>query len=153
MCACPVVSNSLRSHGLQPTRLLCPWNFTGKITGVGCQFPMPRDLPDTGIGPTSLASPTLAGRFFTTRVSVQFSSVTQSCPTLWDTMDCSTPGLPVHHQLPSLLKLMSIDSMMPSNHLILHHLLLLLPSIFPSIRVFSNESVIAFLHRSKCLLI
>ena len=74
--------------------------------------------------------------------SVQFSSVTQSCPTLWDTMDCSTPGLPVHHQLPSLLKLMSIDSMMPSNHLILHHLLLLLPSIFPSTRVFSNELVL-----------
>ena len=54
-------------------------------------------------------------------------------------MDCSTPGLPVHHQLPELLKLMSIESVMPSNHLILRHPLLLLPSIFPSIRVFSNE--------------
>ena len=42
----------------------------------------------------------------------------------------------------SLLKLMSIESVMPSNHLILCHLLLLLPSIFPSIRVFSNESVL-----------
>ena len=42
----------------------------------------------------------------------------------------------------SLLKLMSIESMMPSNHLILCHLLLLLPSIFPSITVFSNESVL-----------
>ena len=57
-------------------------------------------------------------------------------------MDCSTPGLPVHHQLPSLLKLMSIESVMPSHHLILCHLLLLLPSIFPSIRVFSNESAV-----------
>ena len=56
-------------------------------------------------------------------------------------MDC-TPGLPVHHQLRSLLKLMSIESVMPSNHLILCHPLLLLPSIFPSIRVFSNESVL-----------
>ena len=73
---------------------------------------------------------------------VQFSSVAQSCPTLCDPMDCSTPGLPVHHQLPELLKLMSIESVMPSNHLILCRPLLLLPSIFPSIRVFSNESVL-----------
>ena len=57
-------------------------------------------------------------------------------------MDHSTPGLPVHHQLPELLKLMSIKLVMPSNHLILCHPLLLLPSIFPSIRVFSNESVL-----------
>ena len=54
-------------------------------------------------------------------------------------MDCSTPGLTVHHQLRSLLKLMSIESVMLSNHLILCCPLLLLPSIFPSIRVFSNE--------------
>ena len=52
------------------------------------------------------------------------------------------PGLPVHHQLPSLLKLMSIELMMPSNHLILCHPLLFLPSVFPTIRVFSNESVL-----------
>ena len=52
------------------------------------------------------------------------------------------PGFAVHHQLQSLPKLMSIESMMPSNHLILCHPLLLLPSIFPSIRVFSNESVL-----------
>ena len=51
-------------------------------------------------------------------------------------MDYSTPGLPVHHQLP----LLSIESVMPSNHLILCCPLLLLPSIFPRIRVFSNES-------------
>ena len=57
-------------------------------------------------------------------------------------MDCNMPGFPVHHQLPSLLKLMSIKSVMPSNHLILYHPLLLLPSIFPSIRFFSNESVL-----------
>ena len=57
-------------------------------------------------------------------------------------MDCSTLGFPVHHQLLSLLKLMSIESVIPSNHLILCHPLLLLPSIFPSIRVFSSESVI-----------
>ena len=57
-------------------------------------------------------------------------------------MDRSTPGFLVHHQLLSLLKLMSIESVMPSNHLILCHPLLLLPSIFPNIRVFSNESVL-----------
>ena len=56
-------------------------------------------------------------------------------------MGCSTPGLPVHHQLPDI-KLMSIESVMSSNHLILCHPLLLLPSIFPSMRVFSSESVI-----------
>ena len=72
----------------------------------------------------------------------QFSSVAQSCLTLCDPMDCSTSGLPVHHQLPELLKLMSIESVMPSSHLILCRTLLLLPSIFPSIRVFSNESVL-----------
>ena len=57
-------------------------------------------------------------------------------------MDCSTPGLPVHRQLPSLLKLTSTQSVMPSIHLILCRPLLLLPSIFPSIRVFSNESAL-----------
>ena len=57
-------------------------------------------------------------------------------------MACSMPDLPVHHQLRSLLKLMSIESVMLSSHLILCHPLLLLPSIFPSIRVFSSESVL-----------
>ena len=70
----------------------------------------------------------------------QFSQFT--CIRLCDPMDCSTPGFPVNHQLQSLLKLMSIESVMPSNNLIFCHSLLLLPSIFPSIRVFSNESVL-----------
>ena len=74
--------------------------------------------------------------------SVQFNSVTWSCQTLCNPMDCGTPGLPDHHQLPELLKLMSIESVMPSNHLILCRPLLLLPSIFPTIRVFLNESVL-----------
>ena len=75
-------------------------------------------------------------------IVVQFSSVTQSCLTLCDAMNCSTPGLPVHHQLRSSPKPMSIESVMPSNHLILCRPLLLLPSIFPCIRVFSNESAL-----------
>ena len=74
--------------------------------------------------------------------SVQFSSVAQSCPTLGDPMNRSTPGLPVHHQPRSLPKLMSIESVMPSSHLILCRPLLLLPPILPSIRVFSNESTL-----------
>ena len=69
-----------------------------------------------------------------------FSSVVQSCLTLCNPMNCSMPGFPVHHHSWSLPKPMSIDSVMPSNHLILCHPLLLLPSIFPNIRVFSNES-------------
>ena len=72
-------------------------------------------------------------------VHIKFSSVAQLSPTLCDPMDCSMSGLPVHLTW-NLLKLMSIESVMPSSHLILCHPLLLLPSIFPSIRVFSNES-------------
>ena len=57
-------------------------------------------------------------------------------------MNHSTPGIPVHHHLPDSLRLMSIESMMPSSHLILCHPLLLLPLIPPSIRLFSNESTL-----------
>ena len=55
---------------------------------------------------------------------------------------CSMPGFPVLHRSKSLLKLMSLESVMPSKHLVLCHPLLLLPSILPRIRVFSNESVL-----------
>ena len=74
---------------------------------------------------------------------MSFSSVSQSCPTLCNPMDHSTPEASLsitNSQSPP--KLMSIESVMPSNHLILCHLLLLLPSIFPSIGVFSNESAL-----------
>ena len=57
-------------------------------------------------------------------------------------MNCNTPGLPVLHYLPSVLKLLSVESMMPSSHLILSHPFLPLPSIPPSIRVFSSESTL-----------
>ena len=57
-------------------------------------------------------------------------------------MDCSMPGFPIHHQLPELAQTHAIESVMPSNHLILCCPLLLLPPIFPSIRVFSNESTL-----------
>ena len=74
--------------------------------------------------------------------SVQFSSVAQSCLTLCNPMNCSMPGLPVHHQHPEFTQTHVIESVMPSSHLILCHPLLLLPPIPPSIRVFSNESTL-----------
>ena len=69
-------------------------------------------------------------------------SVAQSCPTLCNPMDCSTPASLSFTISQTLLKFMSIESVMPSNHLILCHPHLLLSSIFPSIRVFSNESAL-----------
>ena len=99
----------------------------------GLPFPSPKDLHDSGVGPTSLLSPVSTGRFFTTSATwetrirtqtafeittygssfllnsslealqahqTQFSSVIQSCPTLCNPMNRSTPGLPVHHHLP-----------------------------------------------------
>ena len=71
-------------------------------------IPFSRDLTDPRTEPASLVSPALAGEFFTSShweahvLTLQFSSVTQLCPTLCDPMDCSTPGLPVHHQLQGL---------------------------------------------------
>ena len=72
---------------------------------------------------------------------LQFSLVVQLCLTFCDPMNRSMPGLPVHHQLADLLKLMPIKSVMPSNHLILC-CPLLLPTIPPSVRVFPNESTL-----------
>ena len=74
--------------------------------------------------------------------SVQFSSVAQSCLTLQDSMDCSMSGFPVHHQLLELAQThvhWAGDAIQPSHPLSPPSLL---PSIFPSIRVFSNESVL-----------
>ena len=91
----------------------------------------------------------IAGRFFTiwaTRETQEywsgFSSVTQSYPTLCDPMDCAHQAFLSITNSWNLLKLISIESVMPSNHLILCRPLLLLPSIFSSIRVFSSQSVL-----------
>ena len=77
-----------------------------------------------------------------TQYNNQFSSFTQLYPTLCDPMNCSTPGLPVHHQLPESTQTHGIKSVMPSSHLILCRPLLLLPPVPPSIRVSSNESTL-----------
>ena len=75
-------------------------------------------------------------------VPLQFSSVTQSCPTLCDPWTAAHQASLSITNYRRLLRLMSVESLMLSNHLILCHPLLLLPLIFPSIRVFSKESVL-----------
>ena len=82
------------------------------------------------------------GKEYVKALYCQFSSVAQSCSTLCDPMDFSTPGLPVHHQLPEFTQTHVHrvgDAIQPSYPL---SPLLLLPSIFPRIRIFSNESVL-----------
>ena len=77
--------------------------------------------------------------------SVQFSSVTQLCPTLCHPMNCSMPGFLTITNSWGVFKLMSIELVMPSNHLILFRALFLLPPVPPSIRVFSNELVLCIM--------
>ena len=107
----------------------------------GLPFPYPEDLPDPGI---ELESPALQADSSPTKLQIQFSSVQSlSCVQLFEIpwTEAFQTSLSITNSQ-SLLKLMSIESVMPSNHLILCHPLLLLPSIFPSIRVFSNESAL-----------
>ena len=105
VCSWSVVCDSWQPHGLQPAKLLSPWDFPGKNTGVGCHFLLQgifstqgsnSGLPHWQKDSLSLVPPEATTQFST----VQFSSVAQLCPTLYDPMDCSTPDLPVHHQLP-----------------------------------------------------
>ena len=92
-------------------------------SGLPC--PPPGDLPDPGTELEPPKSPALAGGVFTTEPpgkplvhnSVQFSSVTQSCLTLCDPMDCSMPGLPVHHQLLEFTQTHVHESVTPSKYL------------------------------------
>ena len=66
-----VLRGSLRPHGLLPSRLLRPWDFPAKNTGMGCRFLLQRIFnPDSGIEPKSLRSPAWAGGFFTTNVNI-----------------------------------------------------------------------------------
>ena len=117
----------------------------GKNTRVGCHALLQEIFPIQGSNPGILHYEWILYQLShqgNPYFAYQFSSVTQLCPTLCNPKNHSRPGLPVHHQLPESIKPMSVESVMPSNHLILCRPLLLLPSIFPSIRVFSNESAL-----------
>ena len=100
------MSYSLITYALYPTWLLGPWGFSRQEYWSGLLFPSSADLSDPEMEQEPLMSPALASGFLTTSATwealllIQFSSVAQSCPTLCDPMNCSTPGLPVHHQLP-----------------------------------------------------
>ena len=105
--SCSVGSDSLQSHWLQPAMLLCPLGFSRQESWSRLPCPSPGDLPSPGIKPrspalqvNSLPSEKPEKPFY----PHQFSSVVQSCLTLCDCMDCSTPGLPVHHQLPEFTR-------------------------------------------------
>ena len=136
-----------------PTHCICQSplsvGFSRQEYWSGLPFPPPRECPNPGIELSLLCllhwqadSLPLSHQGSPFVVLSQFGSVIQSCPTLCDPMNRSTPGLPVHHQLLSSPKLMCIELVMPSSHLILCHPLFLLFPIPPSIRVFSNESTL-----------
>ena len=112
-------------------------------SGLPC--PHPGDPPDTGIKPMSLMSPTLTGGFFTTSTTNVWVVVVQSLSNVWLFVTPWTATCQASLSFTiswNLFKPISTESVMPSNHLILCLPLLLLPSIFPSIRVFSNELVL-----------
>ena len=96
--SCLVMSDSLWPHGLWPARFLSHWNSLGKNTGVGSHSLLQEIFPTQGL---NMGLPNCRRTLYCLSLqgSPQFSSVTQSCPTLCDTMNRSTPGLPVHNQL------------------------------------------------------
>ena len=137
------MSDSVRPHRWQPTRLPCPWNSPGKNTGVGCHFllqilKVKRERELTQSCPI-LSDPKDCGRpgspvhgIFQARAlecdaiafsvsNFQFSIVTQSCPTLCNPVNRSTPGLPVHHHLPEFTQTQVHrvgDAMQPSHSVV-----------------------------------
>ena len=129
-CVCSVISDSLWPHGLWLARLLCPWDSSSENTVEGCQLLLQGIFLIQGLNLCFL------------NLLHQFNSV-QLLSYVWLFTTASTVALQASMFITkswSLLKLMSIKSVMPSNHLILCHPLLLLPSIFPSIRFFPWNS-------------
>ena len=122
-------------HGLGPARLFSPWDSPGNNTGVGCHFLLQGIFLNQGSNPALNCGQTLPSE------PLQFSSVRSlSCAQLFVTHE--QPGLPVHHQLLEFTQTHVHwvgDTIQPSHPL---WPLLFLPSIFPSIRVFSNESAL-----------
>ena len=129
-----VVSNSVQPHRQQPTRLPCPWDSPGKNTGVGCHFLLQcmklKSESEVLSRVRLLATPWTAA--YQAPPFMGFSR-----QEYWSGVPLPSPT--ISH---SLLKFLSIESVIVSNYLILCLPLLLLPSIFPSIRVFSNESAL-----------
>ena len=118
---------------------LLSMEFSRRESWSGLPFPSLRDIPHPGI---KSVSPALAGEFLTTEPII--SSVQFSCSIMSDSLrplDYSTPGLHVHLQLPEL-ESNSCPSSWLCHLTILCHRVLLLPSVFPSFRVFSNESLL-----------
>ena len=121
----------------------------------GLPFPPPGDLPDPGIESMSPASLALAGGCFTTSATWEAQSLgdgiqSLSCVWFFATSWTAASQASLFFTLSqSLLKLMSIESMIPSHHLILCHPLLLLPSIFPSIRVIRRDGTKSWFSRHQ----
>ena len=168
--SCSVKSDSLQPHRQKPTRLLCPWDFPGKNTGVDCHFLLQMIFTTQGLNPglpryrqmLYCLSHQRSFKGEIQRIIIIYDGINQGCirlPCLFNLYAESvsqlsrvrlfatpwTAALQVSLSITnsqSLLKLISIVSVMPFNHLILHHTLLLLPSTFSSIRIFFNESVL-----------
>ena len=135
---CLVMSDSSVTLWIVDPQALLSMGFSRQEHWSGLPCPPPGGLPNPGIKPRSPTG------FFTLQATreesvSQFSHSVRLFATPWTAACQDSPSI-TNSQ--SLLKLMSIESVVPSNHLILCHFLLLLPSIFPSIRVFSNESVL-----------
>ena len=136
--SCPTLCNPM---DCSPPRLLCPWNSPGKSTGVGCHFLLQGIFLTQGSNLGLLHCRILYQQSYqgSPQSSIQSLNHVWFFVTPWTAAGQASLSI-TNSQ--SLLKLISIESVMPSNHLILCRPRLLLPSIFPSIRVFSNESVL-----------
>ena len=115
--SCSVVSDSLWPHGLEPARLLCPWNFLGKNTGVGCHFLLQGIFPTQGsnlhllhwqagslpLAPPGKPSSPIGELFLFTAAAT--AKLLQLCPTLWDPIDGSPPG----SSIPGILQARTLE--------------------------------------------
>ena len=103
------------THGLKSARLIWPWDLSGKNIGMDCHFLLQGIFLSQGSNSCLLCF-LYWHEDYLPLICLQFSSVAQSCPSVCDPMNHSTPGLPVHHQLRSSPRLTSIESVMPSSH-------------------------------------
>ena len=131
-----VVPDCLRPHRLSPARLLCLWDSPGKNTAVGCHVLLRGIFPTQG---SNLRLLHWRADSLAPDPSLFSCSVVSDSATPWSAARQASLSITNSR---SLLNLMSIESVMPSSHLILCGPLLLPPSIFPSIRIFSKESVL-----------